>query len=147
MKYNASVNEIWEILKDPENMPAWNPKCRDCRGVPENIVPGSCFEAIFVLGGKSNNAFCEVADYRPSEKITIRFSGPAFKTNRNFVDETFLFIPKSPRRCLVRHEVDFSYSGLPFIIKFLMWFIHMFGFKAGPGPLDGIRDLLEYNEE
>jgi uncharacterized protein YndB with AHSA1/START domain len=142
---DVSVNEVWEILRDPENMPAWNPKCQDCYEVPAEVSAGTRFRATFELSGKRNKVFCEVMDYKPCERIRIRYSGPAFKSDSNFVDETFLLNSQGPHHTLIRHEVDFSNSGIPILFRFLMWFISTFGYQVGPSSLDGIKDLMEYN--
>lgn len=139
---NISANPIWEILQNPGNMPAWNPKCYACSG-KSGVSVGSTFEAVFMMRGKSKRAFCEVIALTPYEKITIRYSGEAFSSGDGFVDETFYLINEGPGQTKIELEVDFTNSGLPMPIKFIMWFISRFGYKAGRSSLDGIKDLLE----
>ncbi len=142
IKLHVPVTEVWDILKDPGNMPAWNHKCRscDCNG---GVGVGSSFQAMFELGSKGRKAFCEVVEWKPAEKITIRYSGEAFGSKGGYVDETFLLIHKGPRETRVNLVVDFSNSGLPIFFKGLMWFISKFGYKAGRSSLDGIKELVE----
>ncbi len=142
IKIDSPANDIWGILRDPGNMPAWNPKCCYSSG-NSGIVVGSSFEARFELGGKSKITLCEVIELKPCEKITIRYSGGAFSSGDGYVDETFSLFYQRPRQTKIRLEVDFSKSELPFFVKWPMWFVSAFGYKAGRSSLDGIKDLLE----
>ncbi|MCG8632946.1 MAG: SRPBCC family protein [Desulfobacterales bacterium] len=139
---NCSVDDIWDILKDPGNMPAWNPKCHTC-DAGKTISIGSSFDATFRLGSKEKKTSCRIMDLKPGEKITIRYSGEAFSTGDGFVDETFTLVYQGVRQTKLVLEVDFSQSELPFLIKSIMWFLSRFGQKSGKSSLDGIRSILE----
>ena len=140
-KLNSSDYDVWEILRDPGNMPAWNPKCYTSTG-NRDVTVGSHFEATFKLRGKTaRTALCEVIELKPCEKITIRYSGEAFPAN-GYVDETFYLISQGPRQTKLELVVDFTHSGLPLYFKFIMWAISSLGHQAGPSSLDGIENLL-----
>jgi carbon monoxide dehydrogenase subunit G len=139
-----SAAKVWGILQNPSNMPAWNPKCCSCDG-NDNAVIGSRFEATFKLGREAQVMSCEVVRLMPYEKITIRYSGTAFRSKNGFVDETFLLTKQGQHKTKVKLEVDFKNSGLPSPVKCIMWFISTFGYKVGRSSLDGLKDLMEYN--
>lgn len=139
---NTTVDAIWEILRDPGNMPAWNHKCQTCSAT-SNVAIGSRFEATFQMSGKPARTWCEIIEFKPGEKITIRYSGQAFMSKNGFVDETFHMVGKSTMQSLIRHEVDVTNSELPVFVKFLMWFINTFGDSIGRSSLDEIEDLIK----
>lgn len=141
IKLNSSANDIWDILKNPGNMPAWNPKCQTCTG-NDKITIGSTFDATFQLGNKKKTTICEIIDIKPNEKITIRYSGDIFGSNGGYVDESITLIHQGLRQTKVILSVDFTNSKLPAFVKFIMWFISKFGYKVGKSSLDGIEDLL-----
>lgn len=138
---DSSVDEVWEILKDPGNMPAWNYKCCDCKA-DSNIVIGSTFEATFKMSKTKNVASCEVIELKSCNAITIRYSGESFGSTGGYVDESFILTCIDPRQTKLDLVVDFTNSKLPLILKCIMWFIHTFGYSAGRSSLDGIKDLL-----
>ena len=119
-KINSSAVAIWEILRDPGNMPSWNPKCHTSSG-NRDVAVGSHFEATFKLPSAKagGTALCEVIELKPCEKITIRYSGDAFPSN-GFADETFCLVSQGPRQTKLKLDVDFTNSGLPFYVKLLM---------------------------
>lgn len=140
---NTAVDAIWEILSDPGNMPAWNHKCQTCI-TKSNVTIGSRFEATFQMRGKPTRTWCEVIEFKPREKITIRYSGQALTSKNGFVDERFHLVGIGSIITQIRHEVDFSNSGLPLFVRFIIWFINTFGYRVGRSSLDEIEDLVKH---
>ena len=142
IKLNNSVSDVWDILRIPGNMPAWNFKCASCDS-KETVQVGSTFEAIFKIRNNSKLITCEIIELNPSNRITTRYSGDMFGSKGGYVDETFILICIDTNKTKLRHEVNFTNSRLPFILKFFLWFFSIFGYKGGQSSLDGIRDLLD----
>ena len=140
--FHHSAHSIWNILKEPGNMPAWNPKCRRCGAVGTASV-GAVFQATFELGGKTRESTCEVIDVVPREKIAIRYSVETPGRGTGHVVETFLLRERGLERTQVDLTVDFSEAHLPLCAKTLMWVLSKCGYSAGKSSLDGIRELLE----
>jgi len=80
-------------------------------------------------------------DYAPLQRVRTRFSGEVFR-NGGYVDEEFRLIPLAAATRLM-HLVDYTHSGLPWIIAVLMRFIQTFGYSVGKSPLEGIKELAE----
>ncbi|MEM6883458.1 MAG: SRPBCC family protein [Verrucomicrobiota bacterium] len=131
-----SIAEVWRVVSDPEQMPAWNPKCvlvAAASGAPET----RSFEVLFQMNHKEKEASGKVVVWRVTEKVTYRyiyqdeFSGT--------VEESFLLQQLGPAVTRLVHEVDFSRSGLPWWVRILIGYIGRFGKLMGDDPLDGIE--------
>ena len=80
-------------------------------------------------------------DCAPTQLLKTRYSGKAFR-NEGYVEETFRLTPL-PDGTRLLHDVDFTYSGLPWLIRWLMQLVNAFGYSVGKSSLEGIRDLAE----
>ena len=78
---------------------------------------------------------------KPQNKVTwgTKYSGRAFKKGGQ-VTETYRLVPENGGT-QVRQTVDFSRSGIPFMIQLIMKTIHSLGYPVGRGPLGGIKEL------
>ncbi|MGB0744641.1 MAG: SRPBCC family protein [Opitutales bacterium] len=137
--YRASPEDIWGILQDPENMPAWNPKCLTVEGIKRQEV-GQKFSVCYEMNGKRSNAMGELAEYEKNRRIAFRYHYEA-AARTGIVMERFEVTPGNGMTQVV-HTVDFSQSSLPLWLKWLISFFNKFGRKRGAGSLDGIADLL-----
>jgi uncharacterized protein YndB with AHSA1/START domain len=90
----ASPSAVWEVLRDPNLMELWNPKCVRSRAGEGPFGAGFTFEAAFRLGGgPERSAECRIQEYQPNELLTTRYSGSAFKKG-GYVMETYRLIPR-----------------------------------------------------
>ena len=133
--------KVWAIISDPSLMPLWNAKCVTCERQEGALREGSRYKATFRLKGPEQETWCEVRDCAPAQLLKTRYSGHAFR-NGGYVEETFRLTPSSDGTRLL-HAVDFSRSGLPWLVRLLMQLVHTFGYSVGKSSLEGIRDLAE----
>ena len=130
---------VWAIISDRSLMPLWNPKCVKCEEQQESIRRGSRYKAAFRLKGPERETWCEVQDCVPTQLLRTRYSGEAFQKG-GYVEETFRLTP-SPNGTRLFHAVDFTHSGLPWLIRLLMQLVNTFGYSVGRSSLEGIRNL------
>ena len=142
-KFKASASELWEIVHDPGNMPAWNPKCVSSEPLDAWEV-GQRFEVIYEMNGKRSNASGELFDFKISQLVHFRYHYED-SSKLGIVDEIIEIIPKGNLSTLIVHTVDFSRSTLPLWVKLLLGVLGRFGKKMGEGSLDGIASLLPEN--
>ena len=139
--YAASPAELWEIIREPSSMPAWNPKCVHSDPLAAYRV-GERFAVTYEMNGRTVDAVGELHSYRNAEFIQYRY---AYEDSSRIgtVDEVFEIIPKGNRSSMLIHTVDFSQSTLPGWVKFLIGIFGKIGKKQGTGPLDGIAAILD----
>ncbi len=138
---HASAEAVWEVLRNPKNMPRWNKKCLRVQEDRTSLIIGTQFSATFRLSGPANECTGEVIEFDPGRCLRIRYFG----MNRGMpgdVVETFR-LDTSNGKTRVRHDVDMTHAGLPWWIKPIIWLINQIGRKTGPGPVDGLKRLVE----
>jgi hypothetical protein len=139
---DASPSSVWQVLGDLNMMELWNPKCVHCQAGKGPFVTGYTYQAIFMLGrGPERKVECMIEEYQQDKLLTIRYSGNIFKV-WGYVTETYLLSAQN-RGTDVKQIVDFTNSGVPFIIRLLMKFIHTAGHSADKSSLKGIKELAE----
>ena len=137
----TSPTQVWEILADPSLMPLWNSKCTNCTPGSHSICKGSRYNAVFQMSGSGREVACEVIECAPEQFLKTRFTG-WFTPRAGYVDEVFRLHASNTETRLV-HEVDFTQSGIPWLIQVLMKLVSTFGYSVGKSPLKGIKDLAE----
>lgn len=138
--YRATPTELWQIVHDPLNMPAWNPKCIHCEKL-EGPGNRGAFRATFDFNGKQSDARGTVVKSEPNQEIRFRYEYEA-SARLGVVEESFQIAAKGWRRTQLKHTVDFSQSTLPRWVKWIIGFVGRFGGSVGTGPLDEIAKLL-----
>lgn len=133
--------KVWAIISDPSLTPLWNPKCVKCEHQEGSLRRGSRYKAIFRLKGPEQETWCEVVACLQAQLLKTRYTGKAFR-NGGYVEETFRLTP-SPNGTRLFHAVDFTHSGVPWLIRLLMQLLNTFGYSVGQSSLEGIRDLAE----
>jgi len=137
--FNASPAELWQIVHEPGNMPAWNPKCVE--SVVSGKGEGARFTAVFDMSGKRIEVQGTIVEYVEEERIRFQYQyEEGGKAGR--IGELYAISRKGPRQSHLRHEADFSDSTLPFWAKVLIGIVGRFGTKMRNSPLDGIEELL-----
>ena len=137
--FRASPENLWQIVHDPANMPAWNEKCVECSS--NGIGEGSRFNAVFEMSGKRSDAQGEVIEYVLHKRIRYRYRY-VDDSKAGSVEETYDISKVGRDRSKVEHEVNLKHAALPFWVKLLAFVLEKFGKKMGKGPLDGIEELL-----
>lgn len=138
---DAPASVIWEFLKDPGMMMYWNSKCVLCESSEDLVRVGLIYSATFSMGARSQHVTCTVIACEPDRQLKIRYTGLIDKPN-SYVDETFFLESSSDDRTRIRHHVDLTHSGLPWIIRVIAKILDTFGTKQGKSSLDALTDLV-----
>jgi len=138
--FQCTAGELWTIIRDPGNMPAWNPKCISADS-PPRLEVGSEFRAIFQMSGPTIVTMGQIIEFVPNSRLLIRYSFADKRGKTRTADESFDLV-QGQKNCRLTHSLDLSASGLPFWARMLGSFISLFGYRAGDSPLDGIEDIL-----
>ena len=104
--FNASPAILWEIIRDPGNMPAWNPKCVECSNVDAPTV-GSRFSCAFEMSGKRSTAEGETLVFEYNRKLRIRYHYEE-EARLGSVDEEYSLTEREMGVTVIKHIVDFK---------------------------------------
>ena len=140
--FDVPAYRVWEIIREPGNQPAWNPKCVFAENIGTAAV-GRKFAVTYRWKEKDMKAMGEVMEILPEQKIVFRYhyeDGPMAGS----ADEEFELIREGMDRTTLVQTIHFKHSGIPKWAQILMGLISRFGRHVGPGePLDGLDDLLK----
>ncbi len=136
--------KVWQILSNPNAMELWNPKCVRCRTELQSVKTGDQYQATFKMTGPEYECQCDVIEALPEQRLITRYHGGLVFKPDCYVDEIFQIVPKEQNTYLSQ-TVGLKYSGIPLWARLIMGFINRFGYQAGTGPLDGIKQLSENN--
>ena len=143
IEINATAEQVWSVLSDPGRMSEWNPHCVRCEADEDTMRVGLHFRATMRFhGGPERQVDCEVIACEPARILALRFSGAAPGGAGEYVEETYGFQSTAEGTELL-HQVDFSYSGLPWFLRIVLKVIHLLGQSHGPSPLDVLKELAE----
>ena len=142
IQINAPPASVWKVLSDPNLMELWNSKCIRSNAGKGPFFVGFDYQAIFKLNNNPEQTIrCTIEEYDFNQRLITRYSGFSFNP-AGFVTETYQLVPKR-QGTLLRQTADYTHSGIPWFAKLIMKLIGTFGYKAGRGPLDGIKELAE----
>lgn len=139
--FNRPASDLWVVVRDPGNMPAWNPNCIAASRV-EGEGLGSQFKATFKMNEKAHQAKGEIISLEEEKEISLRYVFGSESPKLGSIDESYIITSTGSDTSKLRHEIDFTHSGLPWWAKLLISVIGRFGRKVGPDPLDGIAEVL-----
>lgn len=140
---HATPEAIWPYVANPVLMSAWNPKIVSVNRMSEEPVRlGEQYVAIYAMGGKEREARVEVVACEPAGMLTLRHR--TADAPQGHVDVTYILRAKGTGT-QVEERIDMGSSGLPWIMRALMWFIQRFGTPAGEGKpyLERLKDAAE----
>jgi uncharacterized protein YndB with AHSA1/START domain len=139
--FNVPASDLWIVIHEPGNMPAWNSKCVSASHTNGGGL-GSKFDASFTMGTTVEHAVGEVVAWEFEREIKFRYVYESESKENTSVEETYLITALGNNVSKLDHVVDLSNSGLPWWVKTLASFLNRFGRSVGPGPLEGIEELL-----
>ena len=139
---DAPPGEVWIVIQDPENMPAWNPKCIRVSGT-NGAGAGTAFEAAFSMGSQEQVCLGKIVEWMPETRIVFSYQFEETSGKKRLIRESFSIEPVGGNQSKVLHVVDLTHSGLPRWVQVLASLLNRFGRKMGPGALDGIASLLK----
>ena len=139
--FDVPAGDLWVVIHDPANMPAWNTKCISATSTDGGEL-GSTFEASFSMGTNVQETKGEIVAWEYQKKIEFRYLFESATKEMKSVTETYLITSMGEGRSKLKQVIDLSNAGFPWWAKLLMNVISRFGRSTGPGPLEGIEELL-----
>ncbi len=104
----ATPDEVWEVVANPNNLPRWNRHIRSVSGVPENgLKPGSRYRTELGGFGVHFHVDADVEELDPPRYARIRLHGPLDATVRTWVR------PIGTSRSRLEHEIEYRLRGGP----------------------------------
>ena len=105
---DASPEEVWEVVANPNNLPRWNRHIRSVSGVPEDgLKPGSKYRTELGGFGLHFHIDADVEELEPPRYARIRLHGPVDATVRTWVHRA------GRRRSRLEHEIEYHLRGGP----------------------------------
>ena len=105
VEVEAPPEIAWQVAADPRNLPHWD---RHIVGVSlpgRGLVPGATFEVTMGFMAVRARVRCEVLEWEPPWRSTIRLRGLLDAT----VTTAIASLPFD--RCMLRHEVTYVFKG------------------------------------
>ena len=138
----ASVDTVWPMLADPAHWAQWHNKLvelrRDATGP---LRGGEHFHATFQLKRRPRPCQVQVRECLPPTRLALR---EEYEHQQRFrhVDITFELHPdgEGTRVC---QQLDLRGTGIPWVLRAFIWWIHRFGRPVGLSPLERLRQLIE----
>ena len=99
---DAPVEDVWNVVSDPRNLPRWNKHIVAVHDVPEETLePGSRYWTEIGGAGVQFQVRAQVEEIDPPRYSRIRLSGPLDAEVQTWVH------PAGRQRSRLEHEVDF----------------------------------------
>jgi len=138
--------QVWALLSDLDRHAEWNPHilATEVYGVG-GVALGTRYRVTYRLSGTSTECDAEVVEFAPPRRFAARLEervkgdGSQF---RRFMVESYDVIPVRLGTHVV-HEVRIDFSGVPFFLRALVWFIVRTGHPVGPTTMEKFGQLLE----
>ena len=139
---DAAPERIWSFIADPANWPQWNPKFVSIQRVRRGfVVAGEQFSMVSRMKRGESPSEILVSEVMPLRRVTIR-QMYSHKNRARHID-VHLQLAARNDRIEVTQTLDHKHSGLPVLLRMLVWFITRFGKPTGPGPLQRLKELAE----
>jgi uncharacterized protein YndB with AHSA1/START domain len=98
----APVEDAWNVVSDPRNLPRWNKHITDVHDVPEDgLKPGSRYWTELGGAGFHFRVRAQVEEWEPPRYSRIRLSGPLDAIVHTWVH------PAGTHRSRLEHQVDY----------------------------------------
>lgn len=138
----ATPEQVWPFLADPAKWPEWQHKVVQVqRSRSGEIIPDEQFRAVFQMKRRQTDTQVAVRTAEPPKEIVLRQHFD-FGQRARQVEVTFK-LERAGSRTRVTQILDHSQSGIPLLLRLLIWFIYRFGRSTGPQPLRRLRQLVE----
>ena len=137
----ADAAVVWPLIADPVRQADWNDKIvsidRDRSG-PACL--GESYEMIYELAGRQRLSRVRVTVCEPPHRVSFLHS-----TNENSVErsaeEVYEIRPTRDGVQVVQSNI--ARMHIPWLLRPLIWFVHRFGWRVGPQPLERLKQLAE----
>lgn len=142
----ATADRVWAFLVPPEKMKLWNEKLIEVEEVStREISVGYRYQPTYRMKGKDNKLIAEIVIYEPPNHLKIsckelNVSDPKW-FGRNITEEYVLTSKGNSTH--LEQIITFDNTGIPWILRALIWFITSFGKPTGEPYLDKLKRLVE----
>ena len=104
---DAPIEEVWEVVADPRNLPRWNRRITKVHGVPrEGLDEGTEYTTVVSFAGVGAHIDAEVLEIKRPQYSKIRLSGPVLDA----IVTTHL-TPIDEHHTRVEHVVEYDMRG------------------------------------
>jgi len=80
VEVDAPPDEVWKVIANPQNMPAWDKRIASVRDIPEGeLQEGSEYTTDLRFMGLSTSIRAKVKDIRPPEYALVELTGPPLR--------------------------------------------------------------------
>jgi len=105
---DAPPERVWAVVADPRNLPSWDRRIAEVRGVPPGgLGPGVEYTAEMRFVGVRATVRCRVVEWDPPRWAVIVLSGVVDATVATRIDA----LPDGRSR--LEHEVDYHFTRNP----------------------------------
>ncbi len=106
-----SQDKIWDLIADPAQMKAWNPRIREV--VPITLgrpKANSRYRIRYKLGNRESNYFAEIMEYEEASRFVLHLEGGALQ-KKGYIQETFELAPNN-KGVLLSQQILIERGGL-----------------------------------
>ena len=138
----ADMHYIWPLIADPLRQLDWNPKIISLdrsRSGPVHV--GERFIMLFQMNKRQRESAVEVIESLPPTRLRLRHAS-TWNNRPQIIDEAYDLSPASSGVRVVQ-TIDFSPSGIPRLIRALLWFLSRFGQNVQEPTLHRLKSLAE----
>ena len=146
IRIDASAPRVWTVLSNVELLPRWLPKCKDVLIESEGEVREG-FRFCIEREWKQRSELGDVVVLDCGTNTTLMWRETLqSRQGEMSVEERYDLLEKGDA-CELRHTLDLTKSGLPFLVRLIMKGIHTMGRPVGKTGLMHLRDLIEERRE
>ncbi len=103
---DASPEDVWAVISDPNNLPSWNRHIVAVHDVPDGgLAPGSAYWTEIGGLGARIRVRADVEEVRTPRYSRVRLSGPVEAIVQTWVH------PAGRERSVLEHQVDYHVRG------------------------------------
>jgi uncharacterized protein YndB with AHSA1/START domain len=143
---NASPEQVWTVISDPELVPLWNKKATDIviisSGDPR---PGYKYRISYVMSKKKTEMRAEIVEYDKPSRLLNRMeekNQEDLLSTRRWMEEVYLLTEKNGGT-LLEQKIIVHNSGINIFFRCLIWLITKLGKPTGKKYLVELKELVE----
>lgn len=142
----VTPEKAWELIADPSLHALWNSHIVGTVISSGNAPQrGFRYRVTYELKGNRTEFDAEITEFDPPHRLGVRleerFKGDGKNWDR-FMEESYTLTPRGDQTHVL-HDVRINHSGVPLLLRFLIWFIMTTGKPVGPTFMERFRELAE----
>lgn len=108
IEIDASVDQVWDVVADPNNLPLWDRHIDRVSGLPNGALrPGTEYEVRLRFMGARATVPARVLEIKPGEYAKVQLGGLIEATVETWLE------PLGGRRTRLRHRIQYRFRGGP----------------------------------